>query len=248
MSMPSLIRQFTLALQFLTLIRVRVNGEVTEKDLRDSTYFFPVIGLALGLSLAVLARVATPIFPWAVVAALVIVGLVLLTGALHLDGWADVCDGFYAGKTREDVLRIMRDPHIGTMGVVGLICLLGLKYVALLHIGDRALAAIVAAPIIGRSAMVMACVCGSYAREDGKAKVFIGQLDRSHAVVAVVLALAACAALGAKSGFVTFVLASVWFACFLQFCSRRIGGLTGDTLGALNETTELLVWLVVCGS
>jgi adenosylcobinamide-GDP ribazoletransferase len=186
--------------------------------------------------------------PLPVTVALVVVGLVALTGGLHLDGVADVCDGFYAGRTHEDALRIMKDPHIGTMGVVGLVCVLGLKYVALLNVpSERVLWAIVAAPVVGRCAMVVACALGRYAREEGTGKAFIGQVRRGQALVAVAFAAASCALLQRwEPAVLAFALGAVWLALFIRTCNRRIGGLTGDTLGALCETTELIVWLAAC--
>ena len=241
-------RRLALAFQFLTVVRVRVAGPVTDGELRGSTFFHPVVGAALGGVLAAAAWALAHALPWPVVVALVVVGLVALTGGLHLDGLADVCDGFYAGRNREDALRIMKDPHIGTMGVVGLVCVLGLKYIALLNVPtDRVLLAIVAAPVVGRSAMVVACALGRYAREEGTGKTYIGQLGHVHALVAIAFAAAGCAMLWEwKAAALAFALSAIWLALFVRACNRRIGGLTGDTLGALCETTELIVWLSAC--
>jgi adenosylcobinamide-GDP ribazoletransferase len=243
-------RRLALAFQFLTIVRVRVADPVTDNELRASTRFYPLVGAALGGALAAAAWALAHALPWPVTVALVVVGLVALTGGLHLDGLADVCDGFYAGRSREDVLRIMKDPHIGTMGVVGLVCVLGLKYIALLNVpSDRVLWAIVAAPIVGRCAMVVACGLGRYAREEGTGKVFIGQLSGGHALVAVAFAAAACAVLQRwEPAVLAFALSAIWLVLFIRACNRRIGGLTGDTLGTLCETTELIVWLAACVS
>ncbi|MBI5397500.1 MAG: adenosylcobinamide-GDP ribazoletransferase [Verrucomicrobia bacterium] len=248
MSIQTLPRRLALAFQFLTVLRVRVAGPVTDDELRGSTFFYPLVGAALGGALVAAAWALAHALPSPVVVALGVVGLAALTGGLHLDGVADVCDGFYAGRTREDALRIMKDPHIGTMGVVGLICVLGLKYIALLNVPtDRVLWAIVAAPVVGRSVMVVACALGRYAREEGTGKAYIGQLGRSHALVAVAFAAAGCAMLREwKVAALAFALSAIWLVLFMRACNRRIGGLTGDTLGALCETTELIVWLAAC--
>jgi adenosylcobinamide-GDP ribazoletransferase len=241
-------RRMALAFQFLTIAPVRVEGPVTDDELRDSTRFFPLVGLALGATLAVAASVLLRGLPWPVVAGLVVGGMAVLTRGLHLDGLADVCDGFYAGRDRESALRIMKDPHIGSMGVIGLICVLGLKYVALLNIPPhRALWAVAAAPVVGRGAMVVACALGRYAREEGTGKVYIGRLGRDHMVLAIVLGAFGCTLLrNVVPAALAFALAAGWLMLFLRHCNRRLGGLTGDTLGALNETTELWVWLAAC--
>jgi adenosylcobinamide-GDP ribazoletransferase len=237
----------TVAFQFLTVLRVRVSGEVTPADLRGSMYFYPLVGLVLGGAMALMCDALSRLFPWQLLAAMVVVGLAALTGGLHLDGLADTFDGFYAGRDREHALRIMRDPRIGSMGVIGLVCVLGLKYIALLNVpGSRASWAIVAAPVVARSAMVIACALAPYARQHGTGEAYIGQLGRGQPFVAIVMAVAGCALLGWPHAVIAFGLVSLWLAWFVHHCCRRIGGLTGDTLGALNETTETLVWLAAC--
>jgi adenosylcobinamide-GDP ribazoletransferase len=245
MNPVSFLRRLALAVQFLTIVRVRVSDPVTVEELRDSTYFFPVVGLGLGLALAATGTVLGWVFAWPVVAALLVVELVVLTGALHLDGLADMCDGFYAGRDRENTLRIMKDPHIGTMGVVGLVCVLGLKAVALMNVpASRGLWVVAAAPIIGRSAMLLACAMGRYAREEGTGKTYIGQLGRDHVWMALAMAVLGYTMFRqVMPAALAFVLVGIWAVLFVSYCNRRIGGLTGDTVGALNETTELIVWL-----
>ena len=245
MNFSTLWRHFMLAAQFLTVVRVRVADPVTNDEMRSSAWFFPVVGLALGVALAATGWALGCVLPWPVVAALLVVELAVLTGALHLDGLADTCDGFYAGRERDDVLRIMKDPHIGTMGVVGLICVLGLKAVSLMNVPmGRGLWVAAAAPVVGRSVVVIACALGCYAREEGTGKTYIGRLSHEQAWVALVMAVLGCAMLRQLiSATLAFVLAGIWLVFFLRYCNRRIGGLTGDTVGALNETTELIVWL-----
>ena len=245
MNSQAIWRRLMLAAQFLTIIRVRVADPVTDDEQRGSAWFFPVVGLALGAVLAATGGALRCMLPWPVVAALLVVELVILTGALHLDGLADTCDGFYAGRERGDVLRIMKDPHIGTMGVVGLICVLGLKAVSLMNVPmEHALWVAAAAPLVGRSAVVIACAMGRYAREEGTGKTYIGRLSHEQAWVALVMAVLGCTMLRRfPAALLAFVLAGIWLWFFLRYCNRRIGGLTGDTVGALNETTELIVWV-----
>jgi adenosylcobinamide-GDP ribazoletransferase len=133
------------------------------------------------------------------------------------------------------------------MGVLGLVCVLGLKYAALLGMPpSRAFWAIVIAPVVGRSAMVVACALAPYARQHGTGAAFIGQVGRGQPFVAIVMAAAGCALLGWPHAILAFAVVGLWLDCFVRYCRRRIGGLTGDTLGALNETTETLVWLAAC--
>ena len=245
MNFSTLWRRLALAVQFLTVFRVRVADPVTDDELRDSAFFFPVVGFGLGVTLAATGWVLGLLLPWPVVAALLVVELVVLAGALHLDGLADTCDGFYAGRDRDDTLRIMKDPHLGTMGVVGLICVLGLKYVSLAAVPEHSrLFVVAAAPLIGRCVVVLACAMGRYAREEGTGKAYIGRLGREHAWIALALAVFGCTMIRQfVPAVLAFALAGIWLMFFLRYCDRRIGGLTGDTVGALNEVTELIVWM-----
>ena len=122
---------FFAALQFLTSIPVPWRREVSPEALGRSTAYFPVVGLIIGLILAVLNWLLSHILPPAVVNALLLVALVVITGALHLDGLADTCDGIAGHKPVEDRWRVMRDSHTGAFGVIGVVLVLLVKYVTL---------------------------------------------------------------------------------------------------------------------
>src|SRR5918996_5870537 len=123
--------RLALAFQFLTILpwpRVEVRYP---EDLGGSMAFYPIVGAALGSVMVGVYVVGLEVFPDGVLRPALVVLLIILTGGLHLDGFADVCDGFYAGQTKADVLRIMKDPHLGSMAVVGIISVLLIKVVLL---------------------------------------------------------------------------------------------------------------------
>src|SRR5262249_23936482 len=119
---------FLLALHFLTILPLPQTLKVKDNDLARSVGYFPLIGVMLGVLSAGVYVIA---FRWTgLVPALMtsVISTIILSGALHLDGFADLCDAFYAGKNKEHILAIMKDSHVGAMAVVGLICLLALKF------------------------------------------------------------------------------------------------------------------------
>ena len=134
-----MIGQMLAAVSFLTRVPVATGRSVCATDIGKSARWFPLVGALIGCVCVIVLRVFSPVFPALVVAVLVLVAEALLTGALHLDGLADMADGFGGGRNREDVLRIMQDPHIGAFGVLGLALVLMLKIASLVHLPLAAL-------------------------------------------------------------------------------------------------------------
>jgi adenosylcobinamide-GDP ribazoletransferase len=234
--------RLALAFQFLTILpwpRVQVHDP---EDLGGSMAFYPIVGAVLGSVMMGSYVVGAGIFPDGVLGPALVVLLIFLTGGLHLDGFADVCDGFYAGKTKAETLHIMKDPHLGTMAVVGLFSILMMKVVLVSHLSAAALSsALLMFPAIGRGGMVWGMWMAPYARpEGGTGETFFRTLRPRHVWIASAL-LTFWALLGA--GLPGFILLATAFGAtrlFVDYCSRRVGGMTGDTLGALNELLEIL--------
>jgi adenosylcobinamide-GDP ribazoletransferase len=234
--------RLALAFQFLTILpwpRVEVRYP---EDLGGSMAFYPLVGAVLGSIMMAVYVVGLEVFPDSVVRPALVVLLIMLTGGLHLDGFADVCDGFYAGQTKADALRIMKDPHLGSMAVVGIVGVLMMKVVLLSHLPAAVLcSALLIFPAVSRGGMVWGMWMASYARpEGGTGEVFFRTLGRRHVWIASVL-LSVWAVL--FSGWASLILLGLAVGAtrlFVGYCDRRIGGMTGDTLGALNELLELL--------
>ncbi len=239
--------QFLLAFQFLTIIPIRMSGTLREKDLEGSMRYYPLVGAVLGLVGAgiytfFIRYVGTPA---AVVSAVVV--LIALSRALHLEGFADVCDGFYAGKNRDRILAIMKDSHVGPMGVIGIACLVAMKlgFFASLPETSR-IPALIAAPVLARWSMVLLSAISIYARtEEGTGSPYIGKIKTPVLATAAVFALAFSWLTFKVVGLVLFAAATVFAWVFKQWVYRRIGGMTGDTLGACGELVELLVWVLL---
>jgi adenosylcobinamide-GDP ribazoletransferase len=210
--------------------------------LGGSVAFYPIVGAALGSFMLGTYVVGAGVFPDGVLRPTLVVLLIMLTGGLHLDGLADVCDGFYAGKTKADTLRIMKDPHLGTMGVVGLISVLVMKVALLNQLPSATLvSALLLFPTISRGGMVWGMWMAPYARpEGGTGETFFRTLRAAHVWTATALLGIWSMLFAGWPAVILLLLAAAVTKMFVVYCDRRIGGMTGDTLGALNELLELL--------
>ena len=232
---------FLLALQFLTAIPVRVSGEISPRLMSRAMAWFPVVGLLLGGILAVADVALCALFPPSVAAALLLAIWVALTGALHLDGFLDCCDGLLAAKSPEKRLDILRDTRVGAFAVVGAVCLLLLKFTVLLELPvNQRLPGLLVTPALTRAVMVYAARAYPYARPGpGLGQVFRDDLTWREVALAAIVAVAAA---GLALGLTGLALAlCVWLitVAMAWLVRRRIPGLTGDVYGAINELTEV---------
>lgn len=239
-------KRFFIALQFLTVFRVRKNLSFEPSELGRSMYLFPVIGAIQGLILLLAWFLLSTLLPETVATALLVLILVLTNGGLHLDGFADTVDGLAGGKTPEERLRIMKDSATGAIGVVFVVLILLIKYLALLEMPYEAKArAIVAFPIVGRWAMVPLSHWLPYARpEGGLGEAFAGcgryALVKATVVASVVVAL--------LFGLLSLaIIAAIGVIVYLsgRFFRRKVGGVTGDIFGFHSEAAEVTFLVLV---
>ncbi|NLB84326.1 MAG: adenosylcobinamide-GDP ribazoletransferase [Synergistaceae bacterium] len=232
------------AFQFLTVLPVKIALE--KEDFERSPKWFPLVGLTIG-ALAALADGAFAFLGFSgVLKSILTIGfLAALSGGLHLDGLADSADGFLSGRPRKKALEIMRDSRIGTMGVLALLFVLAVKISALAELsGSLRWKALLFAPLAGRSVMIVTMALIHYARsEGGLASIFIRRKTVWPAIWAGgCLLLAVVILFGILSGAVTaaFLFSVTSILSFWSY--RRIGGYTGDTLGAASEIVEALAF------
>jgi adenosylcobinamide-GDP ribazoletransferase len=234
--------RFALAWQFLTIVPWPRSKVRQPADLGASMTFYPVVGALLGSGMLGVYLAGSTLFPDGVLWPALVVLLVILTGGLHLDGFADVCDGFYAGRSKADVLRIMKDPHLGSMAVMGIISVLLMKVMLLSSLPAALVcSALLIFPAISRGGMVWATAMAPYARpEGGTAGAFFLTLRQRHVWLATAFLGLWTVLFAGGAAAILLGLAAAATKLFVGFCDRRIGGMTGDTLGALNELLELL--------
>jgi adenosylcobinamide-GDP ribazoletransferase len=210
--------------------------------------WFPVVGLIIGLVLAAAYRALDLILPYAAANALIIVVLVLITGAVHLDGLADTCDGIAGHRSVEQRLAIMRDSRTGAFGVVGIVLVLLVKYAVLNGLPrDLLTANLVFMPVVSRWAMVYTVFALPYARPSGLGSGLKQDTRWPQFVIATAITLAIAAAMFpffSLTGFIMIVGVWVVTALFALYLRGKLGGLTGDTYGAVNEVGEAAALLV----
>jgi adenosylcobinamide-GDP ribazoletransferase len=232
----------------LTRLPIRHKAEISSAALSRSAHAFPVIGIGVGLVGAAVFAVAGLIGlgPW-LAALAAVAATVLVTGALHEDGLADVADGFGGGADPATKLAIMADSRIGTYGVLALILGVGARIAALAALADSgtAVAALIAAHAVARGALPMVMARQIAVRPDGLAATAGTPAGASATAAAAIAALVAVIALGPASGLLAlaFAAATTWLVAGLA--RRQIGGYTGDVLGALEQMVEIAVLIAV---
>ena len=245
----NMINSFVAALRFLSVIPLAGSFGTGKEELARAVPFFPLIGLLFGCIAVPLTWGLSLIFPPPVTAVLTVFLLLAFSGGLHLDGLADTADGFFSARPRERILEIMRDSATGAMGVIALILLLSLKIACLASIKQQLLIAVFLMPLAGRVAILLLMAMLPYARPEGG----LGSLfkDSFHTKPALLRALAALLVFGwiswaaaGQQGILALFAVLLITALFALFCRQKIGGVTGDTLGAACELAEAVVALV----
>jgi adenosylcobinamide-GDP ribazoletransferase len=232
------------ALQLLTVIPVKRG--FTDRQLRWTTAYFPVVGALIGLVLAGLDYVLGLVLPPSVVSVLLIVSLVVVTGALHLDGLIDTCDGLAAHRSPEERRQVMHDSRTGGFGVVGAVLLLLVKYVLLSNVPeDSIMLTLILMPAVSRWAMVHAIFTHPYANPSGLGKSFKQATGWPQFLLATVITLALAGGLFRLAGLA--IVGGVWILVIVvaAYLRRKLAGLTGDTYGAINEIAEAGVLAMV---
>ena len=236
-----------MALQFLTIIPMFRRVEVRSEELGRSIVYFPVVGIVIGLILAGLQWLLSLLLPLAVVDALLIVFLLVISGALHLDGFVDTCDGIAGHRSVEERWEVMHDSRAGSFGIGGVALLLLVKYVSLNNIPDYLLmVTLVLMPVVSRWAMVYAIFAYPYARPSGLGGVFKQEVDWLKFTIATLVALGVAVGLARLTGLI--IMVGIWIIVMIMatYLKSKFSGLTGDTYGAINELAEVCVLILVC--
>jgi adenosylcobinamide-GDP ribazoletransferase len=234
---------FLAAFRFLTVLPIHWQSDQDGNYFQHSLHYFPVLGCLIGLAVSGFAVLLGFLFPESVVAVMTMILLAGVSGCLHLDGLADTADGFFSSRPKERILEIMRDSRTGPMGVIALIFVLLLKFIALWNLSPAVfLKAVILIPLAGRCAIVQSMALLPYAREEGG----LGRLFYSkHCRISALWSLVFPILLIPFVGFRPVVVAScttIGIVLLFSFWSKKkIGGATGDTLGAICEITEMAV-------
>ena len=225
----------------MTILPFRLPDDWSAGDSGRAAVWYPLVGLVIGAVTWLAWKGATFVFPPLVAGVLALVVWVALTGGLHLDGLADCCDGLFASVTRERRLEIMKDPHVGAFGVIGLILVLLPKASALASLTSATGFAILLAARLARWCILPAGLL-PLARPSGMGADFASGLRRASLLLGALIPLAIAILLGWRG--LLSALAGVGAAALvLWFAKSRIGGVTGDVFGMIVEVVETVVLL-----
>lgn len=225
------------ALGLLSRLPVNVGG----KRGAACAWAFPITGLILGTIAAAIGWIAATIgLSNGLTAGLALVSLVVMTGAMHEDGLADSIDGLWGGWDKVRRLEIMRDSHIGAYGVIALVLSLGLRWIALAALAQAGLLtiALIAVATLSRVPMVVVMALLPHARKDGLSA-SVGRVGMNTAMIAVVIAAFTAIAILGWSGILLIAAVALAGTVIALIAMRKIGGQTGDILGATQQIAEI---------
>ena len=236
-------RRLILILQFLTRIPLpTIEWRSDNNEFRDGIVYFPLVGFIVGLFIMLFYFLGNLLGGKLLASVAAVTSEAFITGGLHIDGLADTFDGLYSNRSKDRILEIMKDSRIGTNGVLAILLTILLKLSLIYQLPEsETFKILLLMPVFSRLGMVFASRYSKYARENGLGNVFIGQVNNKHVAGAVLI-----------SGLISLIHISslLFIPIVFGFCllyikniKEKIGGMTGDTLGALCELSEL-VYLV----
>lgn len=245
---------FLIALQFLTIIPISL-PQVTDRMLARSMIFFPVVGLTIGGIQVLIFRClqvgAMPLLATSMIALFLVIIPIILTGALHIEGFADMIDGFVGGHSKEEMLQIMHDSRIGASGAISVAILILMKFVLLEEVIENfspvlVIKVLLVVCCLSRWSMVILAGISRYAKESGTGRPFTELVGKKIVSLASIVPII-CSLLVFQSAIWVGILqiGIVGFIVFIisRIAKSKIGGITGDILGGVNEITEVVLLL-----
>lgn len=240
---------FFAALRFFTRLPVPTWVGHSAEQLNRAARYFPLVGALVGAIGAAVTLAAALLWPVSIAVILGMVATLLVTGAFHEDGLADSIDGFGGGWTREQVLAIMKDSRVGSHGAMGIALVLLLKFESLASLAaddvSMVAAALVAGHAVSRLAATTLMFTLDYARDDAssKSKPLATRMGPAELAIATLFGLAPCLLLPPGPAAIGLALVALVTLLCARYFVRRIGGYTGDCLGATQQLTELAFYL-----
>jgi adenosylcobinamide-GDP ribazoletransferase len=240
-------KKLVLAITFLTRIPIPSPKNIEPHEIGESTPYFPIVGLILGGILVGINYLCLYLWNPLITNAILVISMIVLTGGLHLDGLMDTCDGIFSNKDRERTLEIMKDSRVGAMGVLAGICLILLKFAFLNGIDETIkIKALLIFPMFGRSSMVFAISFFPYARtSQGLGSLFVKHSKKYYFLLASIQIFIISIPLFLWIAIPVFavIVFDTWLIAWRL--SKKLGGLTGDTYGAICEVMEILTLAVI---
>lgn len=230
------------AIQFISILPV---GKTVNLTPHKAAPLFPVVGILLGILVAICDITASAFWPQPVVALLDVCLLVILTGAFHLDGLGDAADGLYSQRPKDIALAIMKDSRTGTMGLVAITCCLALKWAGIYSLNEHRIFLLIIIPAYARAGMLFGIRFLEYGRPQGGTGLDFFQKPLQNTAFYPLIGLIA---LSFFAGWECLILNTGFFiltAIILWYYKKKIGCITGDMLGAMTEIIEAGLFLLI---
>ncbi len=235
-------KRLILMIQFLTRIPIPTNLEVDEDDFLHGIIYFPVVGLLIGMFIVSFHYIGYQLGGSFLAAVLAVVVEVFITGGLHLDGLGDTFDGVYSNRPKDQILEIMKDSRLGTNAALAIMMTLILK-IALIHslAEDMVYGVLLLMPVFSKLCLVYGSKFSVYARSNGMGNLYIGKVSNIHLGIALFFT----GIIGWLNPWsLPYILVGYVFTIlYIRHITGKIDGMTGDTLGALCELSELFYLL-----
>ncbi len=235
-------KSLLLMITFFTRLPVKYNYEYDEKDLIKGIKLFPIIGLIIGM-LVFIPTLLSSYIDKPVLVIIVWITYIWLTGGLHIDGLADTFDGVFSNRDRDRMLEIMKDSRIGTFGVLVIIILIISNLVLSYYIDYKLFILI---PIVGRSSALLSASISKYARkEGGMGTGFIENCGVKESALAIVFTVITAYALVSINTLLALLVTYIVVVLLTNYIKGKLGGMTGDTMGAVIELSQTFFILIV---
>ncbi len=242
--MKTQIKRLLLTIGFMTRIPINVDlGEVKDEDMHKGFLYYPVVGLILGILCMGVFLLVSLVLPETFGILFSMLAYLCLTGAFHLDGLSDTADGIYSARTRERMLEIMKDSRIGTNGGIAMCFDLALKFAGIYYSDVRWLM-ILLMPVVGKMVQGAIVYKAIYPRKTGIG-IYVGTVDFPTVAGTVIFGLIAMAAAFSWWGLLIFAVLYLLAYLFRVYITGKIGGITGDVMGAGSELAEVEFLLLV---
>ncbi|MBC2579806.1 adenosylcobinamide-GDP ribazoletransferase [Clostridium sp. DJ247] len=244
--MKETICNFLLMLQFFTRIPVNINLPCEKHNFRRGSVFLPIIGFIVGIIQWLIYKMLIKVLPVSTSIVLILLVGVIVTGAMHIDGLGDTCDGFFAFKGSGRIIEIMKDSRIGTYACIVIVIDFLLRYTLLVFIVPNFSIAIIVVPIIARLSILFLASVGKSAKSNGTGNFFVGNFGKMQFVIGIVITIGILILIMNPRHVIILTISALALSFLFNFyCNIKINGLTGDTLGANNELVEILTLILI---
>ncbi|MGL5150868.1 MAG: adenosylcobinamide-GDP ribazoletransferase [Clostridium sp.] len=248
--MKRLFENLLLMIQLLTRIPINKNLPCENDDFKRGGSFFFVIGIIIGVVQLTIFEILTPFLSLDMIVIILIIIEVIITGGFHIDGLGDTCDGFFAFKGKEKIIDIMKDSRIGTFACIAIIIDLGIKFIGykeiILSFGSFVILII---PIISRVAISLISYIGKPAKENGTGNLFINTMKLSSVIINFLgFIVISIFILPIRRVIIVLMGVIIMVIGFNKYCCNKINGITGDSLGAMNEIAIIGVMVLLCAN